>query len=43
MHGKVVGGALDLVCTCDIRYASQETEIVVKEIDIGMATDLGTL
>lgn len=28
---------------CDIRYCSEDTRVTVKEVDIGMAADLGTL
>jgi enoyl-CoA hydratase/carnithine racemase len=43
VHGKAVGGAIDLMCNCDIRYATTDAQITIKEIDIGMAADLGTL
>jgi enoyl-CoA hydratase/carnithine racemase len=43
IHGKAIGGAVDLMCSCDIRYATADTEISIKEVDIGMAADLGTL
>ena len=43
IHGKCVGGGVDLTSMCDIRYCTADTEITIKEIDIGMAADLGTL
>lgn len=34
---------MDFVSACDIRYASQDAKFSVKEVDIGLAADLGTL
>lgn len=43
IHGACVGGAIDLVACCDMRYASDDATFSIKEIDIGMAADVGTL
>ena len=43
IHGYCIGGAIDLICHCDIRISEQSTQFCIKEIDIGMAADLGTL
>lgn len=43
IHGACVGGAIDLVSCCDMRYASQDAYFSIKEIDIGMTADVGTL
>jgi enoyl-CoA hydratase len=43
IHGACIGGALDLICACDIRYCSDEAFFTIKEIDVGMTADLGTL
>jgi enoyl-CoA hydratase len=43
IHGACVGGAIDLVTCCDMRYASNDAYISVKEVDIGMTADVGTL
>ncbi len=43
VHGACIGGGVDLVCACDIRYCSANAYFAVKEIDVGMAADLGTL
>ena len=43
IQGACVGGALDLVTCCDMRYASAEATFSIKEIDIGMVADVGTL
>ena len=43
IHGACIGGGVDLVCCADMRYASADAEFCVKEIDIGMVADVGTL
>lgn len=43
IQGGCIGGALDLVCACDARYASRDTFFTVKETQLGMVADLGTL
>ncbi len=43
VHGACVGGGVDLVSACDMRYASSDAWFCIKEIDIGMAADVGTL
>ncbi|MCW8886033.1 MAG: enoyl-CoA hydratase-related protein [Motiliproteus sp.] len=43
IQGGCIGGALDLVCAADIRYCTEEAYFVVKETELGMTADLGTL
>lgn len=43
IHGGCVGGGIDLVTCTDMRYASADAYFTVKEIDIGMVADVGTL
>ncbi|KAJ7357768.1 Putative enoyl CoA hydratase [Desmophyllum pertusum] len=43
VHSGCVGGGIDMVCSCDIRLCSADAWFQVKEIDIGLAADLGTL
>lgn len=43
VQGGCVGGAIDLVTACDMRYASADAFFVVQETNIGMTADLGTL
>jgi len=43
LHGYCIGGAIDLMSCCDIRLSEKETQFTIKEIDIGMAADIGTL
>ncbi|KAL9122900.1 MAG: hypothetical protein Q9187_000551 [Circinaria calcarea] len=35
--------AIDVACCCDIRLCSSDVQMSVKEVDIGLAADLGTL
>jgi enoyl-CoA hydratase len=43
VQGPCIGGGVDLVTACDIRYCSANAYFSVKEIDVGMTADLGTL
>ncbi len=43
IQGACVGGALDLVTCCDMRYAAADAIFSVKEIDLAMVADVGTL
>ncbi len=43
IQGYCIGGAIDLISACDMRYAAQDAQFSIKEIDIGMAADVGTL
>lgn len=43
IHGACIGGGIDLITACDMRYCSTEAYFCVKEIDVGMAADVGTL
>lgn len=43
IQGACLGGGLDLACCCDLRYASVDARFAVREIDLGMVADVGTL
>jgi enoyl-CoA hydratase len=43
IQGACIGGALDLVTCCDMRYAAADAVFSVREIDVGMVADVGTL
>ena len=43
IHGIAVGLAIDISCCADIRICSRDTRFAVKEVDIGLAADIGTL
>nr|AZL94647.1 enyol-CoA hydratase [Nephromyces sp. MMRI] len=43
VYGGCLGAGIDIITACDIRFCSQNSYFSVKEIDIGLAADLGTL
>lgn len=43
MHGIALGLAIDIACCTDVRICSQDVRFAVKEVDIGLAADIGTL
>jgi enoyl-CoA hydratase len=43
VHGACIGGGMDLITACDMRYCSSNAYFTVKEIDVGMTADVGTL
>jgi enoyl-CoA hydratase len=43
IQGGCIGGAVDMVSACDLRYASADAFFCVQEINIGMTADVGTL
>jgi len=43
IQGACIGGALDLVSACDLRFAAEDAYFRIEEIDIGMMADVGSL
>ncbi|KAJ6792907.1 putative delta(3,5)-Delta(2,4)-dienoyl-CoA isomerase, mitochondrial [Iris pallida] len=43
IHGACIGAGVDLVSACDIRYCTSSSFFSVKEVDLALAADLGTL
>jgi enoyl-CoA hydratase len=43
IHNTCIGGGVDLVCCADMRYATEDAYFSIREIDIGMTADVGTL
>ncbi|KAJ2331320.1 hypothetical protein GGI00_003305 [Coemansia sp. RSA 2681] len=43
VQGGCLGIGIDLISACDVRVAAEDAYFVVKEVDIGMAADIGTL
>lgn len=43
IHRACVGGAVDIVTACDMRYCTSDAFFSIEEINIGMVADLGTL
>lgn len=43
IHGGCIGGGIDIISACDMRYCTDDAYFTIKEIDMGMVADLGTL
>ncbi|HWJ60738.1 MAG TPA: crotonase/enoyl-CoA hydratase family protein [Acidimicrobiales bacterium] len=43
IQGGCIGGAVDMVSACDLRYATSDAFFCVQEINLGMTADVGTL
>jgi enoyl-CoA hydratase len=43
IQGGCIGGAVDMVTACCIRYATDDAFFCIQEINIGMVADVGTL
>lgn len=42
IQGGCIGGGVDMVSACDIRYATDDAFFQIQEINIGMTADVGT-
>ncbi len=42
IQGGCIGGGVDLVTACDMRYATQDAFLTIFETNIGMTADVGT-
>ena len=43
IQGGCIGGALDMVCAADSRYCTADAYFTIKETELGMTADVGTL
>lgn len=43
VHGYCIGAGIDLITACDIRFAAQDTTFSVRETQMAMVADVGTL
>ncbi|EAT12904.1 crotonase/enoyl-CoA hydratase family protein [Bermanella marisrubri] len=43
VQGGCIGGALDMVCASDSRYCTSDAYFTIKETELGMTADVGTL
>eukprot|EP00271_Cylindrocystis_brebissonii_P009860 TRINITY_DN2534_c0_g1_i1.p1 TRINITY_DN2534_c0_g1~~TRINITY_DN2534_c0_g1_i1.p1 ORF type:complete len:279 (+),score=31.39 TRINITY_DN2534_c0_g1_i1:350-1186(+) len=43
IHGACIGAGIDMTTACDMRYCSQDAKFSVKEVDLAITADLGTL
>jgi len=41
--GFCIGAGVDLSSACDIRLCAKDTKFTIKEVDVGLAADIGTL
>lgn len=42
VQGAAIGGAVDLLSACDIRYCTEDAYFCIEEINVGMTADVGT-
>ncbi|XP_055331866.1 delta(3,5)-Delta(2,4)-dienoyl-CoA isomerase, mitochondrial-like isoform X2 [Paramacrobiotus metropolitanus] len=43
VHGGCIGAGINMVAACDIRYCTEDAVFAIKEVDIGIAADVGVL
>ena len=43
VHGKCVGGGLDIIAACDIRLCTEDATFSLREAGIGLVADMGVL
>jgi enoyl-CoA hydratase/carnithine racemase len=43
IQGACIGAGVDIITACDMRYCSADAYFSVKEIDLGIVADVGTL
>lgn len=43
IQGPCVGGGVDMICACDMRFGTKDAWLRIEETNIGMFADVGTL
>ncbi|MFI7586775.1 crotonase/enoyl-CoA hydratase family protein [Spongisporangium articulatum] len=43
VQGWCIGGGVDLIAACDVRYAGADAQFSVREVRVGMVADIGSL
>ncbi len=43
ISGWCIGGGVDLIAACDVRYASRDAKFSVREVRVGIVADMGSL
>lgn len=43
MQGPCIGGGVDMIAACDLRYGTKDAWLRIEETNIGMMADVGTL
>lgn len=41
--GACVGAGVDMIAACDLRYATADAKFCIKEVDLGVVADVGTV
>jgi len=43
VHNGCIGGGVDIATACDMRYCTDDAYFQVKEVDMGLVADIGTM
>lgn len=43
IHKGCIGGGVDIVSACDARYCTEDAYFTIKEVDLGLVADIGTI
>ncbi|MEM9990351.1 MAG: crotonase/enoyl-CoA hydratase family protein [Bacteroidota bacterium] len=43
IHKGCIGGGVDIATACDLRYCTSDAYFTIKEIDMGLVADIGTM
>ena len=43
IQGACIGGGVDMIAACDLRYCSRDALFCIQETNLGVTADLGTL
>ncbi len=43
IHNGCIGGGVDIISACDMRYCTRGAYFTIKEIELGLVADIGTL
>lgn len=43
IHSGCIGGGVDIVAACDMRFCTDDAYFTIKEVDLGLVADIGTM
>lgn len=43
IHKACIGGAVDIIAACDMRYCTDDAYFTIREVDLGLVADIGTM
>jgi len=43
IHSGCIGGGVDVASACDMRYCTEDAYFTIKEVDMGLVADIGTM